>query len=111
MTQIPCRPAQGARPQRHGFGGVFQVVERLAPWIVLPATALGHTGLNQCPDSVTCIGRDLYKLIRIWAGTAGPGRGVVLGGCRFRETWIGGMLDGLIDPTRFELESAHSVMD
>ena len=30
--------------------GVFQVVERLAHWVVLPAAALGLMGLNQCPE-------------------------------------------------------------
>ena len=34
-------------PQKHGFGCVFQVVERLTPWYVLPAAALGLTGLDQ----------------------------------------------------------------
>ena len=43
-------------------------------------------------------------------GRFGPGRGVVLGGCRFRETWIGGMLDGLIDLSRFGLESAQGLV-
>ena len=33
--------------QSHGFRSVFQVVERLAPWVVLPVAALGLTGLDQ----------------------------------------------------------------
>ena len=32
--------------------GVFQVVARLAPWVVLPAAALGLKGLNQCQEPV-----------------------------------------------------------
>ena len=46
MTEIPPGPPRVR--QRHGFWGVFQVVERLTPCVVIPAAALGLTGLNQC---------------------------------------------------------------
>ena len=38
--------------ERVVFWGVFQVVERLVPWVVLPTAALALTGLNQCPEPV-----------------------------------------------------------
>jgi len=40
----------------------------------------------------------------------GPGRGVVISGCRFCDSSSRGMLDGMIDPSRFELESALGSM-
>ena len=43
-------PPRGSQSQ--GFRSVFQVVERLAPWVVLPVAALGLTGLDQCPEHV-----------------------------------------------------------
>jgi len=50
MTEIPPGPPTGRVRQRHGFWGVFQVVERLTPWVVIPAAALGLTGLDQCQE-------------------------------------------------------------
>ena len=43
-------------------------------------------------------------------GKHGPGRGVVISGRRFCDCSSRGMLDGLIDPSRFELESALGSM-
>ena len=43
-------------------------------------------------------------------GRHGPGSGVVISGCRFCDSSSRGMLDGLIDASRFELESALSSM-
>ena len=43
-------------------------------------------------------------------GRHGPGSGVVISGCRFCDSSSRGMLDGLIDPSRLELESALSSM-
>ena len=40
----------------------------------------------------------------------GPARGLVMGGCRFRETSGHGMLDGSIDPSGFGLESAQDLV-
>jgi len=39
-----------------------------------------------------------------------PGPWVVLGGSRFREAWIRGMLDGSIDLSGFGLESAQDLV-
>ena len=53
------------------------------------------------------MGEVLEKLLGLWSGTARASEslGAVLGGCRIRKTWIGGMLDGLIDLSRSGLNS------
>ena len=46
MTEYHAGLPRGQGSQKHGFGGVFQVVERLSLRLLIPVAALGHKGLD-----------------------------------------------------------------
>ena len=59
-------------PQIHGIGGIFQVVECLTPWLLLPVAALRLTVLEQCWEWPPAPAGSLY-----WAGSDGVHWGIV----------------------------------